>query len=229
MILFNELRITSDNKCMIIDAEIDPDSIYDGIILDRVTIATQGNYNPNGEIDDSTQTVVYRYEGKETDITEWDVIKDDTHRHVRIQLQADDLIKTIPIPDPTTGEIIQKSVFTPPIDLSGRNLYFIYVHANVEHATGDYLSAPCGCAGETRIGTIANTAFIYDQLIKGIKGVGDNCSIPSGFIDSFLKLQATDTAIRTGNYPLAIQYWNQFYAEGKPISVTKHCGCHGRY
>ena len=50
MLHFNELRITQDDKYLIIDASVDNQDFYDDIILDSVVIDTQATYVPHAVV-----------------------------------------------------------------------------------------------------------------------------------------------------------------------------------
>ena len=44
MIQFNELRITEDNKCLIIDVQIEDSRYFEGAVIDKITVDTQDTY-----------------------------------------------------------------------------------------------------------------------------------------------------------------------------------------
>ncbi len=48
MIHFNELRITEDNKYLIIDVSVDSDSCFDDVTLDTIIVDNQDTYVDNG-------------------------------------------------------------------------------------------------------------------------------------------------------------------------------------
>ena len=104
MIQFNELRITSDNKCLIIDTQVEDLSYFVNVTIDSIFIDTQDSWILNGP-SDSAIRVYSKNNGKQLDI-----IKDDTGRHVRLE-----------ITDPL-------------IDSSKNNMYFVYVIADISNA-----------------------------------------------------------------------------------------------
>lgn len=91
-------------------------------------------------------------------------------------------------------------------------------------------NVPCELAKEITIGTVIDLQCVYDNLIRYIKQISNDCSTPKEFIDMFLKYKALDLCVRTGNYPLAIKYWNKYF-KLSPCNntVIKPCDCHGRY
>ena len=48
MLHFNELKITPDNKNLIIDVSVDTDKYFDNIEIDKVIIDNQDTYNISG-------------------------------------------------------------------------------------------------------------------------------------------------------------------------------------
>ena len=48
MISFNELRITQDNRFLIIDVSVDSQSYFENVLLDSVIIDTQDTFVLNG-------------------------------------------------------------------------------------------------------------------------------------------------------------------------------------
>ena len=53
MIHYNNLYITEDNKCLVIDVAIDDGSYYKDIYLDTVSIDTQDTFVTNGPSDNA--------------------------------------------------------------------------------------------------------------------------------------------------------------------------------
>ena len=104
MIQFNELRLTSNNKCLIIDTQIENLSYFVNVTIDSIFIDTQDSWVSNGPSDNAVR-VYSKNSGKELDI-----IKDETDRHVRLE-----------ITDPL-------------IDSGKNNMYFVYVIADISNA-----------------------------------------------------------------------------------------------
>lgn len=75
MVHFNELRITSDFKHLIIDVSVLSDSYYDNVYIDSVAIDNQDTYVGNG----ASSTPVYSYSAPEN------------HKHIRLTLDYTDL------------------------------------------------------------------------------------------------------------------------------------------
>lgn len=98
-------------------------------------------------------------------------------------------------------------------------LFFVYVISKGSSTSSQF---------EPRImGTAANLYPYMQQMMTFVKEIGDNCCIPKGFIDKFLRYKALDLSIRTGNYPLAIKYWNRFFTGKLPEHSSTKCSCNG--
>lgn len=89
MIQFNELRVSSDGKKLIIDAQIKELSYYDNVYIDAIKIDTQDTYIDNGP---STNTIFsYEVEGDKNIVLPQDV----TEKRVRFELDSKTLGKSL--------------------------------------------------------------------------------------------------------------------------------------
>lgn len=109
------------------------------------------------------------------------------------------------------------------IDLSN-NLLFVYVIATGTPAP----STPCGMDNSISIMPIFNTNIIYQQSMKYIRSIESNCDIPKQFIDYILRIKALELALNTGNYLLAIKYWNKFFKNIFTQESINTCNCYGK-
>lgn len=101
-------------------------------------------------------------------------------------------------------------------------LFFVYVRTKGA-PTAD---TPCGMDNITTMGTVSNMYPFYQQAMNHIKELANNCSIPQNFTDYILRLKALELAVRTGNYPDAIKYYNRFFSGKAKSSIRKGgCGC----
>ena len=107
-------------------------------------------------------------------------------------------------------------------DLPLNGLLFVYVRANGTPAA----DTPCGLDNITTLGTVTNMYPFYQQAMNYIGELASNCSIPQNFTDYILKLKGLELAIRTGNYPDAIKYFNKFFKNKSDVVIRKGgCGC----
>lgn len=109
-----------------------------------------------------------------------------------------------------------------PNDLPLNDLLFVYVRAKGTPAA----DTPCGLDNITTLGTVTNMYPFYQQAMNYIGELASNCSIPQNFTDYILKLKGLELAIRTGNYPDAIKYFNKFFKNKSDVVIRKGgCGC----
>lgn len=102
-----------------------------------------------------------------------------------------------------------------------KDMLFVYARATGT-PTAD---TPCSCDKQDTLMVVVDWQPIYNIALSYLKEFSSNCSIPRGFIDSILKLKAFQLAIKTGNYPVAIQYWDKFFKYKTNVSQNKGCGC----
>ena len=109
-----------------------------------------------------------------------------------------------------------------PNDLPLNGLLFVYVRAKGTPAP----DTPCGLDNITTLGTVTNMYPFYQQAMNYIGELASNCSIPQNFTDYILKLKGLELAVRTGNYPDAIKYFNKFFKNKSDVVIRKGgCGC----
>lgn len=216
MLHFNELRITPDNRYLIIDASVDNDSYFDDVVIDSIVIDTQDTYVANGP----SSNPVYSFKMEDRYDLTYSVPEDcscnpvlededksycftyggEQSRHIRLILSYKDLN----------------------VSLCG-NMFFVYVIASGDPSE----DTPCGFDKNQIIGTVVNLYPLYQQTMCYIKELENDCQIPKGFINMILRFKSIELCIRTGNYPQAIKYWNKFFA-GQDCQVpTYNCGCNG--
>lgn len=195
MLQFNELKITADNKCLIIDVQVEDLPYFNKVKIDSVLMDTQDTWLSSGPSDKAV--VLYSQ-----DNTALDTLGDNSGRHIRLE--------------------IEKPLISP----ADNNMYIIYAVADTSSAP-EALEAPCDCSQDTVVKVVVNLHILYNYLMKGIREIENDCSLPVNFINSFLQEQAVEACLRTGNYAQAVKYWKKFFM-GKPLTVTsKQCGCHG--
>lgn len=104
MLVFNELRITDDNKCLIIDASVENLSYFDNVKIGKVFIETQKTWIADGP----SKKAIPVYEPNV--IEQFDVVHDTKGKHIRLE-----------IPKPV-------------IDMSKYQMYFVYIKADITNA-----------------------------------------------------------------------------------------------
>lgn len=202
MISFNELRISQDNRFLIIDVSVDESSYFDTVSLDSIVIDTQDTYVANGP----SSTPIYTYKVEEdyqqvysspdnsqvlTSALEPVLVKSELEsRRIRLSLDATDL-----------GVQLNNTMF------------FVYVIS----AGTPSSEAPAGTTNPMIMGTVVNLYQFYQKSIYYLKKVSSDCEVPKCFIDFVLRYKALELCIKTGNYTEAIKYWKKFFIGNKPL------------
>lgn len=215
MIKFNELRITPDNECLIIDVQVSQESYYKDIYLDSIIIDNQDSYNPNGPSDNPiysitslTQNNNYIYSSEDLN----NYIKDSDQSPVFDE--EDTFIKKKKVRIILTKQDIGK--------IEG-NMFFVYVIAGGTPSP----NTPCGMDNSICMRTVIALQPIYNKAIQYFKELNTECTIPKGLIDIILRLKALELSIKTGNYNQAISYWNKYFINLQGITEfkTNNYGC----
>lgn len=212
MIEFNELRITPDNKCLIIDVSVSQDSYYKDVYLDSIIIDNQDSYAPNGPSDNPVCPPI-----------------DLTKEYKEVFSRSD--IETYIIPSDqkgtTDGTIKKKRVrltlTKQDIGNIDNSMFFVYVIVNGIPSP----DTPCGMDNSVCMRTVIDLQTLYNKAIQYFKQINDTCAIPKEFIDMVLRIKALELSIKTGNYTQAISYWNKYFInlQNKVELKTTNCGC----
>lgn len=207
MIVINELRISDDNRNLIVDASVDNLCYYNDVGIASVIIDTQHTYSNSHPSNRAVYHVSVEDLPDNPENCQGVFVekKEDKIKRIRLVLDKGDL---------GTG-------------LSD-NLFFVYIVANGIPSP----STPCGYDNTYVMGIVWNKRLLYNIGMSYVREMGDTCTVPRGFIDYILRFNAFQLALETGNYPVAIDYWNKFFLrKGNSIKVpnNKRCGCHGFY
>ena len=214
MVQFNELRITPNNKYLIIDVSIKNEPYYNNVFIDSVIIDNQDTYVSSGP----SNKPVYIYNNESDEVikvyTTCDcnpVLDEDksycfindnySKKNIRLILNYQDLGLSL-------------------ID----NMFFIYAIASGTPAVG----TPCGMDNSITMGTVVNLHPIYCRTIQYLKELSNDCNVPDGLIDMYLKIKALELSVKTGNYTQAINYWNKYFKKlrDKPNpKIFRNCEC----
>lgn len=213
MIAINECRITDDGKCLIVEAQVINMSYYEDVYIDSVIIDTDKTYQEGGPSYNPVYQINYEasYDnvgiGCGKLITSEDCkcgnvfVANKGTKKIRLVLNKSDLIGS---------------------DLND-NIFFVYINATGYPAP----QTPCGMDNSQVMGVAVNLRPIYNMAMSYIKELNSNCSTPKGFIDMILRLKAFELSLKTGNYTMAIKYWDKLFKNKVNVPTKKGCGCHG--
>lgn len=204
MLHFNELRYSQDNKYLIIDVAVDNSDYYQDITLDSIIIDNQSTFTNNGP----SLSPIYNQK----------VI------HNSLYKSEPSIYKYI-IDDPESSgqEDSYKKKIRVLIELNSigvdinRDMLFVYVttEGSVSEEIQDLQIK------NYILGTVVNLFGIYTSMLCFIRQVESECSVPRDFINLILRFKALELCVKTGNYPLAIKYWNKYF------SKTTNTNCYG--
>lgn len=216
MVHFNDLRFSKNSKYLIIDAAIDSQNFYEGVLLDSIIIDNQDTFVSNGP----SSNPIYTYKVVDIDDKVYATPENYNYSPVRVEDDSYCLVEG-------TGTMKQVKLEIP-LSLYGidpyKDMLFVYVIASGTPSA----DTPCGLDNSKIMGTVVNLKYIYDNMLCYIRQIENECKIPKNFIDSILKYKALELSVRTGNYPLAIKYWNKYFSNSNPnISTIKTCNCYG--
>ena len=222
MLHFEELRITPDNKYLIIDVSVDKDKYFNNIAIDSIIIDTQDTYSISGPSSNPVYTFnveqVYDLTYSLPEQCSCNPIKEAEEgsycfttkqgvRSVRLILSSKDLL----------NKDMQ------PLDL-GKNMFFVYAIAT---GTPDP-STPCGLDNSQILGTAVNLYPFYQASMKYLSELENECQIPKNFIDMILKFKGLQLSVKMKNYTQAIKYWNKFFSKIN-YQPSYTCKCNGQY
>ena len=196
MLIFNELRIDS-NKNLIIDA-----SVLDLTIDPDKEIGIDNlkiGYNSNTEVDEYTASDIINI----ADRYEGDV---DALRGFRISI---DLTKS-----PTTD--------THPN--AAANIIYVYISVNVPASVS---ISQTDCSDPIYIeGYAYDKCLLMNKVFDYIKATDGTCDNLDNYANYIVKVNGLQLAVESGNFTLALTYWNKFFANNSSnIGLISNTGC----
>ena len=199
MIRFNELKI--EDNYIIIDVQIEEEKYFKDMYIDSIVIDTQDTFIANGP---SSKAIYTKTFNTDTDIKKEEIVYTqgiDKYNRVRIYIDGKDLN----------------------IDIH-KTMFFVYVIAGGTPAA----DTPCRWDENKALHTLVDTQVLYNNMIQYVKELSKDCSTPDNFINAILQFNAIDLALKTNQYPLAIDLWKRFYSDIESNVVLPNCGCNGR-
>lgn len=217
MIQFNELRISSDGKKLIIDASVKDLQYYNDVYIDAVIIDTQDTYVANGP----STNPIFSYEVPTNDSVVYSLPECNGCGPVRDE-EDSEICFTNPKGEGEKRVRLELDSKTLGVSLDD-TLFFIYIVTKGIPAA----DTPCGMDNQTTTGVIVNLYPFYRYTLDSMKEIENHCNIPKTFIDNILRFKALELSIRTGHYTQAIKYWNMFF-KGINSTPINRCECYGQ-
>ena len=199
MIRFNELKI--ENNYIIIDVQIEEEKYFKDMYIDSIVIDTQDTFIANGP---SSKAIYTKTFNTDTDVNKEEIIyTQGTDKYNRVRIYID-------------GKNLNVDIH--------KTMFFVYVIA--EGTPSAY--TPCRWDENKALHTLVDTQVLYNNMIQYVKELNKDCSTPNNFINAILQFNAIDLALKTNQYPLAIDLWKRFYSDIESNVVLPNCGCNGR-
>ena len=199
MIRFNELKI--ENNYIIIDVQIEEEKYFKDMYIDSIVIDTQDTFIANGP---SSKAIYTKTFNTDIDINKEEIVyTQGTDKYNRVRIYID-------------GKNLNVDIH--------KTMFFVYVIAGGTPAA----DTPCRWDENKALHTLVDTQVLYNNMIQYVKELNKDCSTPDNFINAILQFNAVDLALKTNQYPLAIDLWKRFYSDIESNVVLPNCGCNGR-
>ena len=199
MIRFNELKI--EDNYIIIDVQIEEEKYFKDMYIDSIVIDTQDTFIANGP---SSKAIYTKTFNTDTDINKEEIVyTQGTDKYNRVRIYID-------------GKNLNVDIH--------KTMFFVYVIAGGTPAA----DTPCRWDENKALHTLVDTQVLYNNMIQYVKELSKDCSTPDNFINAILQFNAVDLALKTNQYPLAIDLWKRFYSDIESNVVLPNCGCNGR-
>ena len=217
MIQFNELKITSDNLHIYIDAQVRSEEYYANIGIKTLIIDTSTTFTETGPSSNALYTLdVLGVVSSATVYQLPDVITPIQigTNGITIYMNSNGVVKRIIISIPSNTITGTPSLIN--------TLFFVYVTA-----VGDLSGVtPCGMDNPITLQALYNKQVIYEAGLAYTREICSSCSINENFIDFILKLKGLELALLTNHYTTAIIMWNKFFANTSTSSYSStNCNC----
>ena len=169
--------------------------------IDSIVIDTQDTFIANGP---SSKAIYTKTFNTDTDVNKEEIIyTQGTDKYNRVRIYID-------------GKNLNVDIH--------KTMFFVYVIAGGT-PTAD---TPCRWDENKALHTLVDTQVLYNNMIQYVKELNKDCSTPDNFINAILQFNAIDLALKTNQYPLAIDLWKRFYSDIESNVVLPNCGCNGR-
>ena len=199
MIRFNELKI--EDNYIIIDVQIEEEKYFKDMYIDSIVIDTQDTFIANGP---SSKAIYTKTFNTDTDINKEEIVyTQGTDKYNRVRIYID-------------GKNLNVDIH--------KTMFFVYVIAGGTPSA----NTPCRWDENKALHTLVDTQVLYNNMIQYVKELSKDCSTPDNFINAILQFNAVDLALKTNQYPLAIDLWKRFYSDIESNIVLPNCGCNGR-
>lgn len=209
MVIFNELRITEDATCLVVDCEIENVDVYANMYIQSIKLEYYKNFSV---VSMPSEKAYVLYEKGENETAK---------RGKRITMKDTKLPETL---------------FD--IDTFEDGLFYVVVTCGGDPLP-QVAYMPCTYDDNVKVGVVLDWASVYKRgmryvaSIYGVCGNPNFCEDPNGFEDFIILWNSLKLAIETCNWPLVSELWDKFL--NAPYSLTpaittitgrsSGCGC----
>lgn len=222
MIKFNELRITDDGKYLLIDAEVvdtEPNISINDVLIDTQDTYKAGTPSNNNVFSQDYNNTYLNYVCTKTEEPDGIIVYEDNTKDIKLySTRGDNNINRVHY------KLSVKDLYSKFID-GDFNTCMLFIYVQIKGYPSE--STPCTGDNEYILGTVVNLQPMYDIIMSDVREIENECRLPMNFINKMLAYNAIDLSIKTGNYPLAIKYWNKVFRNNTTNTETKSCNCHG--
>jgi len=203
MVRFNELRITEDRSCLIVDCEIEQIGLYSDVYIKTIYL----DY--------------YEYvDGSGFPTTKSFVLYDNEDDDTRVKGQRIAMVDTA----------LSRTEFG--INSFKDGLFYVTVEC-AGTLPASVSSLPCGADSMLDTQVVIDWKGFYERgmqyISSMVSGCADKCSMPVGFEEFILLWNALETAIAVCDWPLVAKLWKRIlrysFAGGSTAGISGGCGC----
>lgn len=213
MIVFNNLKVSQDNKYLYIDVQIENSTYFKDVYIDSIFVDTDETFVNNGPSNNAIK--VY------SATAEYPQVFSENDQENNVLDQENE--QTVYTDEEFYLRQVSLSLDRTVIGNLENRIFFVYVIAAGTPAP----DTPCGMDVNQVMKAVINTYPIYQNSMNYISELNNSCKVPHNFIDYILNVQAFDLSIQTGNYNKAIQLWKDYFTSIPKIE-TLTCGCNER-
>lgn len=212
MVIFDQLRISDNGKCLYITAHVNTSDCFDNIYLDEIYITTSERVMEATNAESIPQDYIY-YKKIEGD-----------QKEISLCLKAQDFTKN--------WETEANAINFKESEIS-TSLFFVYIHCKTVGAPNPCFEClPCSLQEMTTVGVTFDENLLYQKVMDYTRQLAQDCTVPQGFTDFILLWNAFKAAVNTEHYVPAIKYYNMLFENGvnsgSGLKVLKSgCGCYG--
>ena len=207
MVTFNELRISDERDCLIIDVEVEQVDVFKNMYLDSIYLEYYKNATPTGM---PSEKAVVVWQNEKNDKT--------TTKAVRQYYRMDD----------TASSKMGVTSFD-------NGLFYGIVNLGGDPG-GQVGYMPCGTDEPRRLGAILDWKAFYDRGMQYVNSLFNGCTpCPdlTGFEHFAVLWNALKMALSTCDWPMVSDLWDKFLLAPADVSInggvtakaSSGCGC----